>query len=194
MVTAALAPNTVLTMARNGASRSSAEDVGVDAFHWNHCFVTGLAEVDAQHHHLAQVINRFGNLVMREDDASAQALEAVFTELAAYAQYHFNEEEALMEATHLDARHVVHHQRSHRKFLHEATQLHRGVLAHKPGAARSLLQYLTDWLAYHIQGSDRAMARQIAAVRAGLRPEEAYLAETSRDKAANTTVLSAANA
>ncbi len=161
----------------------------MDAFHWNHSFVTGLAEVDSQHHHLAQVINRFGTVVMREEGASPRELEEVFTELAAYARYHFSEEEALMEAMHLDDRHVAHHRRSHQKFMDEVVQLHRDVLAHKLGAARSLLQYLTHWLAYHIQGSDRAMARQIAAVRAGQRPEEAYLAETSGTTADPTSPL-----
>lgn len=165
----------------------------MDAFHWNHCFVTGLAQVDAQHHHLAQLVNRFGSIVMCEEGASPQELEAVFDELAAFTQYHFGEEESLMEAIRLDSRHVSHHRRCHRNFIDEVVRLHRGVLANELGAARSLLQFLTQGLAHHIQSSDQAMARQIAAVRAGQRPEEAYLADNSRDDAATAASVSALN-
>jgi hemerythrin len=42
--------------------------------------------VDKQHHQLVDVINRFGELVMREEGASAQEMETVFAELAAYAR------------------------------------------------------------------------------------------------------------
>lgn len=36
----------------------------MDAFQWNPCFLTGLKDVDDQHHHLVQVINRFGDLAI----------------------------------------------------------------------------------------------------------------------------------
>jgi diguanylate cyclase (GGDEF)-like protein/hemerythrin-like metal-binding protein len=165
----------------------------MEAFLWNPCFLTGLDDVDEQHHHLVKVINRFGELVMRQEGASRDEVEAVFGELAAYAQYHFTEEEALMVELGLDPRYVALHQQSHIRFMEEVAQLHRGVVANNLGAARSLLQFLTHWLAYHILGSDQAMAKQIAAIRAGAHPEDAYHADSPSGDPATDTLLSALN-
>ena len=165
----------------------------MEAFQWNPCFVTGLVDVDDQHHQLVRVINRFGELLVRQEGASAADVEAVFTELAAYARYHFTEEENLMEAMHLDPRYIAQHHQIHHKFMEEVAQLHTGVVANNAGAAHSLLQFLTHWLAYHILGSDQAMAKQMAAIRAGSKPEDAYLADSHSGDAATDTLLSALN-
>ncbi|MFA7242432.1 MAG: bacteriohemerythrin [Sulfuricellaceae bacterium] len=165
----------------------------MEAFNWTPCFVTGLVDVDDQHHHLVHVINRFGELVMRQEGASTAELETVFSELADYAQYHFAEEEAMMTAMHLDSRYVAQHRQSHVSFMDEVTQLHSSVSANNRDAAKSLLQFLTHWLAYHILGSDQCMARQIASIKSGYRPEDAYLADARSDDPATETLLTALN-
>jgi hemerythrin len=165
----------------------------MESFRWNPCFVTGLKDVDEQHHALVDVINRFGDLVMREQGASNAELEVVFGELADYAKYHFAEEEALMMSVGLDARYIKGHRHNHAKFLDEVTQLHTSVAEGNREAAKSLLQFLTHWLAYHILGSDQFMARQMAMVQAGTRPEDAYLAETSDVDPATEALLTALN-
>ena len=165
----------------------------MESFRWNPCFVTGLTDVDVQHHRLVDVINRFGDLVMRETGASLAELETVFAELAHYAQYHFAEEESLMQAMHLDPRYIEQHRQSHDSFLDEVTQLQGSVSDHNLGAAKSLLQFLTHWLAYHILGSDQFMARQMAAIQSGVRPEEAYLAASPTENPATDTLLVALN-
>jgi diguanylate cyclase (GGDEF)-like protein/hemerythrin-like metal-binding protein len=165
----------------------------MEAFQWNSCFVTGLTDVDDQHHRLVDVINRFGELVTREEGTSVAELEAVFVELAAYAQYHFAEEEALMMTKRLDARHVERHRQSHASFIDEVTQLHSSVSANNPDAAKSLLQFLTHWLAYHILGEDQFMAKQIASIQSGCRPEDAYLDDAPTKDPATDTLLSALN-
>ena len=163
----------------------------MEAFQWNHCFVTGLTDVDEQHHRLVDVINRFGDLVMRQESASSAELEAIFGELAAYAQYHFTEEDALMTAMGLDSRHVEQHRQSHASFIDEVTQLHEG--ASNQSAAKPLLQFLTQWLAYHILGSDQFMAKQIALIRSGCRPEDAYVQAAPANDPATDTLLAALN-
>jgi len=165
----------------------------MEAFRWTSNFVTGLAEVDDQHHRLVDLINRFGELVMRQDGASLAELEAIFAELANYAQYHFSEEESLMAAMHLDARHIKDHQHAHQSFLEEVTLLHGGLSEGNLDAARSLLQFLTHWLAYHILGSDQFMARQIASIKSGSSAADAYLADLPTSDPATDTLLSALN-
>lgn len=165
----------------------------MDAFVWKPCYVTGLLDVDDQHHRLVDVINRFGELVMREEGASVAELEAVFAELAQYAQYHFAEEEALMHAMHLAPSYVAQHEQTHVNFLAEVTQLHGSAAADNRTAAKSLLQFLTHWLTYHILGSDQFMARQIEAVKSGTPPEDAFHAEAPGKDPAMDTLLTALN-
>ena len=165
----------------------------MEAFRWDTCFETGLAKVDDQHHHLVHVINRFGNLSMREKTASISELETVFSELAAYAQYHFADEEAMMATMRLDPRYIAQHHQSHISFLDEVTQLHAGVFANNRNAVKSLLEFLTHWLAYHILGTDQFMARQIVSIKSGSTPEEAYLVDAHATDPATATLLTALN-
>lgn len=162
----------------------------MEAFQWKPCFITGLTDVDEQHHRLVDVINQFGSLVMQEGGASSQDIETVFAELAEYARYHFSEEEALMVTMGVDERYREHHQHIHAKFLDEVAQLHASVTTNR-AAAQSLLQFLTHWLAYHILGSDQFMAKQIADIQSGVRPEEAYLVEGPHKDPATEALLSA---
>lgn len=146
----------------------------METFQWNACFITGLDSVDEQHHRIVDLINRFGILIMRQDGASLAEIETVFIELADYAMFHFADEEALMEAMRVDPRHAAQHRAAHASFLDEVTRLKDGISANNRDAAGFLLQFLTNWLAYHVLGSDQFMARQIAAIKAGASPDEAY--------------------
>jgi hemerythrin len=165
----------------------------MESFVWNPCFVTGLSEIDDQHHQLVNVINRFGDLIMGQDGAPIEAIEQVFGELAHYAQYHFAEEEALMVARNLDPRYIAQHKHSHASFFDEVQHLHGGITVHNRDSARSLMQFLTHWLAYHILGTDQFMAKQIASIQAGVRPEEAYLNDVVTKDPAMDALLAALN-
>lgn len=148
----------------------------MDSFEWNEHYVTGLANVDDQHRYLVEVINRFGELLSEADAATSGDVEHVFAEMADYAKYHFTEEESLMVGAGIDPRHLSPHRQRHADFLREVTRMHAEVSPTDPATARPLLKFLLHWLAYHILGADQAMARQIAAIRAGQTAAEAYLA------------------
>lgn len=162
----------------------------MDSFRWDACFITGIDEVDSQHHGLVDLINGFGELITGEAGISAADVEKVFGELANYAIYHFREEESLMDSLHLDLRHLDQHKHAHAAFIDEVTQMHAGLSADNPEAANFLLKFLTHWLAYHILGQDQVMAKQIAAIHAGKTPEEAFLGgDEARDPATDTLLL-----
>lgn len=156
----------------------------MESFRWDQCFVTGLSMVDEQHHHLVDVINAFGELLMQPEGTSVAEIERVFAELARYAEYHFSEEERLMERSRIDPRYIAAHHQEHIRFLQDVTALHAGLADGNRVAASNLLSYLTNWLAYHILGSDQVMARAVAAIAAGAAPEDVYASgETHRDPA-----------
>ncbi len=165
----------------------------MEAFSWTSCFVTGLDDVDEQHHHLVDVINRYGRLTIRPEGTTIANLEVVFAELADYTRYHFSEEESLMRTMGLDARYAEQHRHAHEAFLDEVTQMHGGVSAGNLSAAKSLLQFLTHWLAHHILGTDQVMAKQIALIGSGCSPEDAYQSSATIKDPATDTLLKALN-
>lgn len=161
------------------------------SFLWEHCFVTGLDMVDEQHHYLVDLINQFGALLMKPEGASAEEIEALFAELARYTQYHFQEEEALMVQAHLDQRHISHHKKEHAQFLQDLTYMHAGETGKPAESAIALLQYLSNWLAFHILGSDQLMARILKAIEVGTSQQEAYRAHYKDRDPATATLLQA---
>jgi len=165
----------------------------MESFRWDSSFETGLSEVDEQHHHLVDVINRFGNLLMEVESVSADEVKAVFTELASYAQYHFSTEEAYMDRMGVDARHVAKHCKEHADFLGDVTHIYKGISLDKPDACQPLLKFLIDWLAYHILGSDQAMALQINAIEKGKSAADAYAGAEHMWAGPNESLLKALN-
>ncbi|MFP4161274.1 MAG: GGDEF domain-containing protein [Ectothiorhodospira sp.] len=160
------------------------------AFQWNENFVTGLSAVDDQHHHLVELINQLGRL-MGGNRIHRKDLETLYQQLVDYADYHFREEEGLMQSTGLDDRHVKAHQEVHRGFLDEVTRLHASLEQGTPQAGRHLLDYLSHWLAFHVLGQDQNMARQIQAIRKGATPEAAFEAEERESHASTGPLLEA---
>jgi hemerythrin len=163
------------------------------AFQWNDCFSTGLCDVDEQHHRLVDLINRFGELVMREEGASAMEIEEVFQELARYAKFHFSEEETLMATCGLHPQYVEAHRHKHLKFMDEVSLLYTATSADNRVAAKGLLQFLTDWLAYHILGDDQFMARKIALITSGGSLQDIDQANAPSHDPAKDALLSALN-
>ncbi|MBS1198811.1 MAG: hypothetical protein H6R18_2596 [Proteobacteria bacterium] len=163
----------------------------MESFHWDQSFVTGLPEVDKQHHRLVELINRFGDLVTAGKSLNLEDLETVLEELKNYTVYHFREEESLMNRIGVDTRHVSRHLDIHCHFLQEITRLRSGITPENQESAASLLDYLSKWLAYHILGTDQNLARQIAAIEAGKTPADAYLAQESKNSEATEPLLNA---
>jgi len=163
-----------------------------ESFHWDKHFVTGVLEVDEQHHHLVDIINQFGCL-LADNKLVFDDIETVFQELSDYAQYHFQEEEALMSQVGIDQRHLDDHIDLHQSFIQEVVSMHAGISPDNPDAAKHLLDFLTQWLAYHILGSDQNMARQMKAIQSGASPAEAYQAEERGRDSATEPLLVALN-
>ncbi|HEX4859070.1 MAG TPA: bacteriohemerythrin [Usitatibacteraceae bacterium] len=163
----------------------------MESFQWNRCFVTGLDKVDEQHHYLVDLINRFGELLTQPGEPDPSAVEGVFRELERYAQYHFAEEEALMAEQDLDVRHVTKHKTEHAQFLLDVLHMHAEIAKRKEGASKSLLSFLSNWLTFHILGTDQLMAALIKARQAGESADSAFAAFHEREDPATATLLRA---
>lgn len=161
-----------------------------DSFQWDEHFITGLEDVDHQHHNLVDMINRLGHL-LAENELVFADVESLLVQLLDYAELHFWEEELLMYEMKVDLRHVSLQKTQHREFINEIKRLRTELSQDKPQKAQYLLDFLTHWLAYHILGADKNMARQVAAIESGLTPEQAYNAEEHGVDSATAPLLNA---
>ncbi len=166
----------------------------MESFQWNEGFLTGIADVDDQHRHLVDVINKFGDLISQGKGASRDEVDTVFKELADYAHLHFTEEEAFMEASGIDPRHLTPHEEAHRQFINDVIQLHKSVYRKElldQESCEKLMKFLIHWLAYHILGTDKSMARQVESISSGLTPEKAFNHEQKESEASTEPLLAA---
>ena len=162
----------------------------MDSFIWNNNFVTGLATVDKQHHHLVDLVNQLGEL-LAENRVDQDTLKNMISELINYSHYHFREEELTMSAIGIDRRHLSHHINSHKVFLQEVTALQERVARKEAGSGKRLLDFLSNWLAFHILGEDQNMARQIKSIQAGADAIEAFDKEEKQSDNATESLLAA---
>ncbi len=162
----------------------------MEPFHWDNKYVTGLEAIDAQHHHLVDIINQYCDL-LTNNSLKKSVVDETFNELASYAIYHFQEEEVLMKAVSIDSRHYNEHKNEHDDFLKDVSARYSNIDPEDKSATESLLSYLSTWLIVHILGSDQNMARQIHAINSGADPSEAYANEEHEQSSSTSTLLSA---
>jgi hemerythrin-like metal-binding protein len=145
----------------------------MDAFVWDQKFFTGIEIVDQQHHHLVDIVNQVGDMLLGGDQVTEGKLQILFKQLADYARQHFADEEHLMRQLDLDPRHVKSHTDHHHQFIQQVASMWRARGSMK-NPAEVVHGFLTAWLTFHILGEDQVMARQIARVQAGEAAEIAY--------------------
>jgi len=127
-----------------------------EVFQWNANFDTGLAIIDEQHKRIIDLLNKLARTLIKEDDIG---FTDVFEQLTAYANYHFETEEAIWIACFGDDEWLVSHQSSHASFLPAIVDLKKNY-ADRPlkDSLREILKFLIRWLVYHIIDSDKRMA------------------------------------
>lgn len=145
----------------------------MQSFQWDKNFETGIKEVDEQHLYLVQLVNRYGELIAENDFSIDEAKKALH-EVTEYTSYHFHKEEILMKRAGISSIHFEEHHQSHQKFINDLKEFSGSLQLKSEDLSKQLLDFLIQWLVYHILGSDQNMARQVSAIESGLSPDEAY--------------------
>jgi len=164
----------------------------MESFVWGDHFITGLVDVDDQHRDLIRILNQFGTS-LAENRMVDEFVHEIFKELAEYAAYHFQEEERLMLEMSVDPRHTDTHFDEHQSFLNDVTNLYQSIETDQPETQEALLEFLIQWVAYHILGSDQTMTKQIMSIRQGISPAEAFLAVDKTTDTSTSALLTALN-
>jgi hemerythrin-like metal-binding protein len=160
----------------------------MQAFEWSRLFETGLNDVDAQHRRLVDLLN---SLASQLDDNVPAQIDALLGELARYTVYHFQCEENLMAEVGLDEVHVAGHRAAHQKFIAQVQAwMHTRNMAGQI-STQQLVDYLANWLIFHILGEDRAMGRQVLAVRGGMDSHQALVSDLPSEDPRTSVLLGA---
>ena len=140
-------------------------------FAWNDSLITGVPEIDEQHHILVHTLNEAGEKLSH--GASLEDYEAITQQLLSYALYHFDTEEALMQACgyeHANASDAQRHQTQHRSFTQRVMAVRDDLKAGILPPPDPLLGFLNSWLLDHIMLTDKRLATFILARREGTPP------------------------
>jgi len=132
-------------------------------FNWDDSYSVGLASIDYQHKRLVSMINRLDEAVSTGSDETA--LRTILKGLYEYTFYHFSTEEELMRAAGpVIGNHYRSHKAAHDAFTGKIRPLAENAPLDSTTLNSALLGYLVDWLAKHILGVDKEMARLMATI------------------------------
>ena len=159
-----------------------------EAFVWSELFETGVSEIDQQHRRLVELVNQLGRDV---DSAKQEHLDQTLQALAEYTVYHFQSEEGIMAAHHVAATHADHHKETHQRFIRQVTQWLTRRKNNETISLHQLLEFLSNWLIFHILGDDQSLGRQVAAIQAGKDPQAAFEQDRSSDDPRTDILLGA---
>ena len=126
---------------------------------WQESLIVGHPRIDEDHRRILELANRLERAV-----ASGQGHEvigAVFCDLADYVVRHFSLEERLMERTSFPG--AAEHRLEHDAFLRQLGDLVERNEITKGGIVHETCEFLNDWVASHVMGSDQALADFIVA-------------------------------
>ena len=160
-------------------------------FVWDERYETGIDLVDTQHKRLVSLLNTLGDLYAR--GAPEELVKRFVKAMAAYAVYHFREEEGLMVSHGIGADHEAAHKANHAAFGAKVQAALDKAGQSPMQVAGELLTFLTKWLIFHILGTDQRMAAEIHALQAGASPEEARETAERSMSESNTVLLVALN-
>jgi hemerythrin-like metal-binding protein len=160
----------------------------METFEWSRLFETGLPEVDAQHQRLVELVNQLGQNV---DSASPAHIDEALQALAAYTVYHFQCEEAIMAAAQVAPAHADRHRETHRRFIKQVGEWLARRKSEESISLHQLLDFLANWLIFHILGDDQSLGRQVAAIHNGVAPQAACDQDRSSDDPRTDILLGA---
>lgn len=165
----------------------------MDAFVWDQDFITGLSQVDEQHHNLVDLFNELNTSLFSQSTDQEGVLSDTFARIVDYTRFHFRDEEDLMHAEGVDSRHIQMHHATHEQFVQQIQAMweRRGAVSHP---VENLVGFLTTWLSLHILGIDQSLARQIQMIHSGVSAQEAFEREAhARDNGTKAVLKLVAN-
>ena len=129
----------------------------MNPFCWSDNHAIGLHEIDADHRALLRMAEQLYDEI--ESGTVRDGLDGLLARLAAYAQFHFASEEALMRRTRFPG--YPQHRREHEKFANTISCLRTMTRSECADVAETLMEFLGSWIEQHTCGEDHRMVEHI---------------------------------
>ena len=132
---------------------------------WRDEFATGVEEIDEQHKILIHTLQEANQLLA--NNSNAETLDKITRDLLAYALYHFDTEEDLMQQYGYGVQEdeLEAHLAQHRNFSAKVVSIREDLKAGTLISREALLGFLSDWLSHHILNTDMKLGAHICARR-----------------------------
>jgi hemerythrin len=122
---------------------------------WQPDFSVRVSRFDEQHKGLINLINDLHSAMQKGEGQII--LGNIFDSLADYTKNHFADEEGMMEANAYPDRSS--HKIAHEHLIGRVTELQREFVTGNSLLSINVLQFLRDWLTFHIQHEDKMYGR-----------------------------------
>ncbi len=119
----------------------------------NALYSVGVRAIDDQHKKLVGMVNQLHEA--QRQGQSAKVLNQVLSDVVAYTDYHFRTEEEFMRNNEYPD--YLKHKAEHDALRKTALGLQADLKSGKSTVSIDLLHFLRDWLAHHIQGTDKQL-------------------------------------
>ena len=125
---------------------------------WNDSLSCHVADIDAQHKSLVDMVNKLHDAM--RSGAAESALFSIIGEMRKYTVEHFDTEEKYMaEYSFQDA---AAHKAEHKDFVDKVVKVEEGLKGGKVELSMDILNFLSNWLVTHIFDVDVKMGRYLA--------------------------------
>ena len=122
---------------------------------WDDSLETGHSVIDEHHKTLVAIINMlYGTF---HDGVQQDKLKYILDELHLYTEYHFREEEILMQGC--IRYNCIEHIAEHRLFVTDLKQYSRDICAGSEIIGSAMVAWLMGWLEEHIIKTDKELAK-----------------------------------
>ena len=144
-------------------------------FIWSNKFETKLDLVDTQHKNLFDLLNKLC-VNIKNGIKSEGELDSAIRLLIHYTKTHLHDEELLMQDSRIDNRFFTRHRMEHNSFLYDVDRFSEFSSSDDGSTdkADKIVRFIAFWLIFHILGTDLAMAEQIACIKSGMTPQQAF--------------------
>jgi hemerythrin len=121
---------------------------------WNDTLSVKVREIDSQHQRLVKLINDLDD-AMRVGKGR-EVMGKIVSELASYTRVHFSTEEKYFDK--FGYPEAPGHRAEHQKFIEEVARFKGDFDSGRIGLTIKVMNFLSDWLTKHIQGTDKKYA------------------------------------
>ena len=118
---------------------------------WRDSYATGVAEMDAEHRELIDIINQLYEML--REKKSHDELKNIYDRLHSYTEKHFQHEEQMLEEAEYDG--LAGQQNAHKQFIVELDKMEADLLSGNESVVPVVYKFLRDWWLQHIVEIDK---------------------------------------